>query len=58
MSESAAPDWREEAAELNEALHHALGATPCRTACTHFLTDRWSLLGIANVAARNGIAVA
>lgn len=47
--------WQDEAAEINEALHKALGCKRvCTTACTHFLNGSWSLAGLADVAARNG----
>ena len=49
-------EWRQDAAELNDELHRLAGVETCETACTPRLTDRWTLLGVANVAARNGAA--
>lgn len=48
------PDWREEAERLNRAIHQLMGVETCETACTHRLTPQWTVLGVANVAARNG----
>lgn len=57
MSDSTPSNWRDEARQLNCYLHALIGQKPCETACTHFATAHWSLLGIANVAARNGSPV-
>ena len=36
--------------ELNRVLH--MGATPCRTACTHVICGQWTALGAANMLSR------
>jgi hypothetical protein len=41
-----------DAGPINDALHRLMGVDPCRSACTHFLAGRWSLLGVANVVGR------
>lgn len=42
----------DDAARINEALHELTGEEPCVSSCLHHLTGDWTLLGLANVAAR------
>lgn len=37
---------------VNVLLHHAIGATPCETACTHQVSGAWTALGVSNVIGR------
>lgn len=43
---------------VNAAFHRAFDVEPCESACTHFVTERWSALGIANVFARRAAQIA
>lgn len=49
-SDTIESQWRRD--ELNEALHRMAKAEPCETACTHKIAAGWTLLGLANLAAR------